>query len=236
MNNFGPGQMSLYIVRHGQTLFNVQQKVQGFSDSPLTELGQEQGRKVGNGLKNIPFATAFASDLQRQRDTARLILEQNSHPAPALEEIRGLREWNCGGFEGRPIIEMWGIIFKRHGLPGKDIASEYKQLVAKLGYEGIIRTINDCDPARSAETYEEIMQRTALALRQVISQTIAGGGGNALVVTSGGLVRSILHLLAPGQYQNQSINNCAVSILHYNNGEYDLAVTGDESYLNGQSI
>lgn len=225
------GQMTMYIVRHGQTEFNVQGKVQGFSDSPLTEQGRGQASKLGQGLKNIPFRTAFSSDLGRQRDTARLILAENDAPAPELAEIYGLREWNCGGFEEKPVMEMWTIIFRKNGLPGLDLQKEYKELIGMLGYEGITRTIRQCDPAGTAETYDEIMSRTREAMRRVVDDTLAAGGGNALVVTSGGLVRSILHLLAPEQYRHQTISNCAVSILHYNNGSFTLGEVGDESYL-----
>ncbi|MDR1126195.1 MAG: histidine phosphatase family protein [Deltaproteobacteria bacterium] len=224
--------ITIYIVRHGQTEFNIQNTVQGFSDSPLTEQGRAQAAKLGRGLKGVPFSAAFASDLGRQRDTARLILAENdARQQPELAEVYGLREWNCGGFEEKPIREMWSAIFRRHGLPGRDLAAEYKQLVGKLGYEGIIRAINECDPTGAAETYEEIMSRAKAAMRRVVDDTLAAGGGNALVVTSGGLVRSILHLLVPGQYQDQSINNCAVTILRYDDGKYTLESVGDESYV-----
>lgn len=228
------GKMTMYIVRHGQTEFNVLNKVQGFSDSPLTALGREQASRVGRGLKDVPFRTAFSSDLGRQRDTARLILAENAAPAaqrPQLAEIYGLREWNCGSFEEKPILEMWSTIFGKKDLSERELQSEYKRLIDEVGYAGIIRIINEKDPSGASESYEEIRNRTKAAMRQVVEDTLAAGGGNALVVTSGGLVRSILDLLAADQYQDQRINNCSVTILHYDEGAYKLACAGDESYL-----
>ena len=42
---------TLYLMRHGQTLFNLQHKIQGWCDSPLTKLGIKQAKVAGNGLK-----------------------------------------------------------------------------------------------------------------------------------------------------------------------------------------
>ena len=54
-----------YVVRHGQTLFNVLQKVQGWCDSPLTEQGVAVARKLGAGLAATPFSAAYSSDSGR---------------------------------------------------------------------------------------------------------------------------------------------------------------------------
>ena len=60
--------VSLYIVRHGQTEFNLDRKIQGWCDSPLTELGINQAKSVGLGLKDIDFVGCACSDKQRTRD------------------------------------------------------------------------------------------------------------------------------------------------------------------------
>ncbi len=58
-----------YIVRHGQTLFNLQGKIQGWSDSPLTEKGFEQAEKMAKKLDDIHFDLGISSSSERARDT-----------------------------------------------------------------------------------------------------------------------------------------------------------------------
>jgi probable phosphoglycerate mutase len=63
----------IYLVRHGQTFFNVTGQVQGWSDSPLTEKGISQATSAGKGLSDVTFKTAFSSDAGRARATAGII-------------------------------------------------------------------------------------------------------------------------------------------------------------------
>ena len=92
--------MKLYIVRHGQTLFNVRRIIQGWCDSPLTEEGIAQARAAGIGLRDIPFTAAYCSTSERTLDTALCLLEgRDIVPIPC----KGLKEMNFGEMEGIPI-------------------------------------------------------------------------------------------------------------------------------------
>ncbi|MDR0466396.1 MAG: histidine phosphatase family protein, partial [Deltaproteobacteria bacterium] len=101
------GEVCLYIVRHGETEFNEAGLVQGFLDSRLTHEGIAQAERAGGGLGHIFFTAAFSGDLARQKDTATIILAENKHCAPPLEELHGLREWRMGGFEGGFVADLW---------------------------------------------------------------------------------------------------------------------------------
>ncbi|MFD1901545.1 histidine phosphatase family protein [Enterococcus termitis] len=86
---------TLYLMRHGETLFNQQKKIQGWCDSPLTEKGIKQAQIAGNYFKehDITFDSAYASTSERASDT----LEQvTSMP---YDRVKGLKEWNFGRFE-----------------------------------------------------------------------------------------------------------------------------------------
>lgn len=87
----------LYMMRHGQTLFNVLKRKQGWCDSPLTELGIEQARRAGAYLREqgITFDHAYASTSERACDTLELVV-----PGMPYERVKGLKEWNFGKFEG----------------------------------------------------------------------------------------------------------------------------------------
>lgn len=57
------GKIDIYITRHGETLYNIMNCVQGWVDSPLTDLGTGLATKLGVGLKNIEFEAVFTLSL-----------------------------------------------------------------------------------------------------------------------------------------------------------------------------
>ncbi len=92
--------MTLYLVRHGQTEFNLAGRYQGRLDSPLTSLGVEQGRRIGQRLADLlpDGADLVASPLGRAAHTARLIAEAAGLPAPRLDDR--LMEVSLGSWDG----------------------------------------------------------------------------------------------------------------------------------------
>lgn len=87
---------TLFLMRHGQTLFNLRRKVQGACDSPLTDLGIKQAKIAGEYFKdnNIVFDHAYSSTSERACDTLELVTDIE------YKRIKGLKEWNFGVFEG----------------------------------------------------------------------------------------------------------------------------------------
>lgn len=87
---------TLYLMRHGQTLFNQRKKVQGWCDSPLTELGVKQAETAGKYFKerNIIFDDAYSSTSERASDTLELVTDM------PYTRLKGLKEWNFVTFEG----------------------------------------------------------------------------------------------------------------------------------------
>lgn len=88
----------LYLVRHGQTLFNLRHKTQGRCDSPLTELGIKQAEVTRTFFidNNIFIDEVYSSTSERAIDTAQIISDLPVHPK------KGLKEWNFGKMEGEP--------------------------------------------------------------------------------------------------------------------------------------
>lgn len=64
----------LYLVRHGETLFNVQHKIQGWCDSPLTARGIAQAKRLAAYFDPLPLDHAYSSTAERAVDTAELII------------------------------------------------------------------------------------------------------------------------------------------------------------------
>lgn len=86
----------LYLMRHGQTLFNKRRKIQGFCDSPLTEEGIRQATIAGEYFKDIQFDNLYSSTSERCCDTLEIIAGKNM----SYTRLKGLKEMNFGTFEG----------------------------------------------------------------------------------------------------------------------------------------
>ena len=86
----------LYLMRHGETLFNLRRKMQGWCDSPLTERGKKQALKAKKYFDDhhITFDHAYSSPSERACDTIELITDM------PYTRVKGLKEWNFGIFEG----------------------------------------------------------------------------------------------------------------------------------------
>ena len=87
----------LYLVRHGQTLFNELHMTQGWCDSPLTELGKKQAKEAGRSLRNVDFSAVYTSTSERTSDTAELITDK------PYTRLKALKEIYFGLYEGKKI-------------------------------------------------------------------------------------------------------------------------------------
>jgi len=93
----------IYLVRHGQTEFNVERRIQGNGDSPLTALGREQARRMGATLRSLigdGKAAIFASPLGRTRATAVILAEAAGIDAGGIVYDDDLKEIHMGVWEG----------------------------------------------------------------------------------------------------------------------------------------
>lgn len=89
----------LYMMRHGQTLFNIHHMIQGWCDAPLTKLGINQAKVAGQYFKDhhITFDHAYSSTSERACDTLEIVTEGKM----PYTRVKGLKEWNFGKFEGQ---------------------------------------------------------------------------------------------------------------------------------------
>jgi len=101
---------TLFIIRHGQTDWNLEGKVQGHIDIPLNDEGIKQAQQVAHFLKkkNVPFKALYSSDLQRAHQTAQEISEVcvlNIITTPNLQERHA---GVMGGLTKKHIYELYG--------------------------------------------------------------------------------------------------------------------------------
>lgn len=92
-----PPTTELLIVRHGQTDWNLQRRIQGHTDIPLNETGKLEAKKLAETLRHSYFAACYTSDLVRAQETASILAQ--SHNLPVRTDTR-LRERHFGPWEG----------------------------------------------------------------------------------------------------------------------------------------
>lgn len=154
--------MTLYLIRHGQTDWNVAGRIQGTHDSELNENGREQARKLGESIlkSRIDFSTIYTSPQKRANKTAELIGSVTGKPVIALD---GLEEINLG---------LW------EGLTWEEVRLQYPVEYGNW-YENRRYT-----KAPGGESYEEMLDRVLLALQTITS----AHKENVAVVTHGGVI------------------------------------------------
>ena len=121
--------MRLLLIRHGESVGNVEGRYQGHTDYPLTERGRDQARRLARRLADVPLAAVYTSTLARAAQTAAAIAEPHGLPVADLPDVR---EYDVGpaisGLTWREVRErhpeVWAAFRERSGpypaLPGEE--------------------------------------------------------------------------------------------------------------------
>ncbi|MFC6176778.1 histidine phosphatase family protein [Companilactobacillus huachuanensis] len=164
----------IYLVRHGKTWYNEYEKMQGWSDTPLTTDGVAVAQKAAESLKSVDFAAAMTSDMKRAVDTTRIITRRNKNDL-VPQELSEFREQFYGYFEGRSIDESWFAIGKPHQ------ARTFTDIVKKYGFDATMDFAKEADPLHDAESAEEYWSRIERGFKKI--DRIAHDGDKILLVT-----------------------------------------------------
>ena len=93
--------VNIYLTRHGQTMFNVNGRGQGWADSPLTDTGVSVAHQLGYGLYGLKFKAAYSADNMRTFRTATYALQSSGNGNLKVNWTANLREGGYGSFEGQ---------------------------------------------------------------------------------------------------------------------------------------
>ncbi|MEO8581937.1 MAG: histidine phosphatase family protein [Patescibacteria group bacterium] len=168
-----------YVVRHGESKANLEGYIAGHLDARLTSVGKQQAKERAKDLSEIHFEEAFASDLLRAHQTAKILSTQHKL---IVKTTQAIRERSYGKYEGTHYEEFNGIM--------KELLQEYEGLLEeeqrkhRLGGE--------------IESDYEIFQRLALFLREL---AVTYPGKNILIVCHGGIMREFLIQIGLGNRQ-----------------------------------
>ncbi len=192
---------TLYVVRHGQTVWNVERKLQGQQNSDLTDVGISQARELREELSHIHFDAVFSSDASRAKQTAEII---TLNKQLAVETSHLLRERNFGAYEGKTYDE-WAT-----GL--KDLIDQFQTLTDEQK--------KTFQYAPDIESDDQIASRFLTFVREI---AVAYAGKTILVVSHGAIMRASLIHLGVGNYeqlQGGAIGNGGYFVLESDGVEF----------------
>ncbi len=202
--------MKLYVIRHGETYWNAERKMQGHQGSDLNENGIRLAGKTAEGLKEVPFDLCITSPLIRARHTAEIIMEGRNKPI--LEDAR-LMELGFGIWEGCSVLPE-----------NMEIPQEQFQLFR-------------LDPFRyqapeGGETFRQLIERTGDCFDELI-RTPEYQDKTILISAHGAAVRAFLNRLYrdPEDFWQGGVPmNCAFSIVEVKDSVPELKVSDRVCY------
>ncbi len=107
----------LVLIRHGQSIWNLENRFTGWVDVPLTQAGREEARKAADHLRDMSFSVAYTSDLSRAQDTLTEILRHLNWDLPVIRDkalnerfygdLQGLNKDDCRRQYGEDQVKIW---------------------------------------------------------------------------------------------------------------------------------
>lgn len=97
--------MNLYVVRHGETVWNLENKVQGITDIPLTEKGKNEAEKLQNLVKSLNIDVVISSPLIRAKETAKILIDSKL-PINIDDRIKE-RDWGFNEGVDIDLVDKW---------------------------------------------------------------------------------------------------------------------------------
>jgi probable phosphoglycerate mutase len=202
----------LFVVRHGETLWNREKRMQGQTDTVLSETGRQQAAALGRRLSSMAFAALYSSDLLRAWDTAQAIAAQTGWKIAADSR---LRERRFGIFEG---------------LTHDEIDERYPHELTRF---------QSRDPdyvVPGGESAHAFHARCLPCLQEIAERH---RGGEAVVVTHGLVLDALYraaHGMTLGEPRTVPLLNASVNVFRYGGGAWRLETWGDVSHLAAESV
>jgi broad specificity phosphatase PhoE len=197
----------LILVRHGQSTWNQEHRIQGQLDPPLSEEGRRQAALVGARLRGRKLAGFYASDLSRAFETAEVIGTRLGH---GPEPMESLREVYLGEWEG---------------LTTEEIAQRFPEAWACWVEEP------DWDCVPGGEGAAHFDARVGSAIERILAQH---PHGDVLIVTHGGVIQVALHRIVGRASRGLfpfKIQNASISVIEKRDGRMVISGVNDVGHL-----
>ena len=193
--------MKIYFIRHGETIWNKEKKIQGQSDIPLNEYGRELAYVTADAIKEISFDIVYSSPLLRAKETAEILVENRNLD---IHVDSRLIEMSFGEGEGESLPEI-------HSHP-------------EMKLYNFIHNPGEYIPPTGGETFEELYERCKSFIEDVILPAETQYE-SMLIVGHGALIRGMIHYINNRPSKDFWIvthKNCSVTIAECNNRKLTL--------------
>ena len=193
--------MKIYFIRHGETIWNKEKKIQGQSDIPLNEYGKELAHITAEAIKDIPFDIVYSSPLIRAKETAEILVKDRNME---IQENPLLVEMSFGEGEGESLPEI-------HTHP-------------EMKLHNFIHNPGEYIPPVGGETFEELYERCKTFIENYILPA-ENKYDSMLVVGHGALIRGMIHYINNRPSKDFWIvthKNCSVTIADCTYGKLTL--------------
>ncbi len=178
-------QCIMHLIRHGQTAWNAEKRLQGHIDIPLNETGLAEAELIAKEFENRSLSAIYSSPLQRAYGTAQIINRPHQH---SIQLNEALKEATYGSIEGLKVDEY-------HDKCAAQLAS-FKSMPYRERLH--FKLVED------AESYFEVYQRVRPVLDQLIQKHL---GEEIIVVSHGGLIRAVMAVLSEIDVRDIQIQN-----------------------------
>lgn len=194
--------MEIYIVRHGETVWNEKKLLQGRTDIELNEKGRELAVITGQNLRNTHFDVVFSSPLKRAHETARLIVGDRNIPIITNDLIK---EMCFGDWEGQNMSELLKD-------PSQDFQYFFKR--PELYH-----------PTGCGESFQELCDRASKFMTEYI-EPLAKTDTRVMIVAHGAINKAMMMHVKKHDlkdfWSGGLQQNCNVIIMDYSDGIYRI--------------
>ena len=194
----------LYLLRHGQSEWNILNKVQGQQNTALTEKGIEQAQKAAIRLIKENIDVIYSSDLKRAYQTAEVIGDKLSLE---VNTLCGIREMNFGTWEGLPIETI-----------ERDHLDHYKTW----------RTAPHEITFVDGENLAKVQERALAAVNKIISET---SHKNILLVSHGTAIKSLILDLSNSFCKSDLFNTFMISLCEFSSINCNIFLSSSSQTL-----
>lgn len=197
--------VTVYLTRHGQTEWNIEKRLQGHGNSPLTESGLRGAKELSKRLENINIERIYTSPIERAYKTA-IILKGNKNIDVVKHE--GLKEMNFGDFEGK-ITE--------------DVMKENPDWNINLIMQGNLEM-----RAPNGETLAEVRERVSKAMDEIIKDN---EGKTILIVGHGITLKAIMNYFKDKDVNNEVMGQTTLTKVNVDGENFNIEFKNDGSHF-----
>ncbi|KAL0321981.1 UNVERIFIED_CONTAM: Phosphoglycerate mutase-like protein 4 [Sesamum calycinum] len=221
----GPKYAEIVVIRHGETKWNADRRIQGQLDVDLSDIGRKQAFAVADRLSREPKISAvYSSDLKRALDTAEIIAKscgclrkylahfdrRNICVFGKVIKDLDLRERHCGALQG--------VLFRE---------------AAKINpeaYKALLSDQDDLEIPGGGESFNQLYNRCTSALQSIAKKH---RGDRVVVVSHGAAIEALHKRASPSGNCKGKVLNASVNVFHLSNeDEWIIKSWGDVRHLN----